>query len=44
MPEKSGMDAALCVVLMATAKTDSLTKFIAERQDTGNMRTFLLAS
>src|SRR6516225_5229351 len=30
--------------LMATAKTDSLAKFIAERQDTGNMRTFRLAS
>jgi hypothetical protein len=30
--------------LMPTAKSDSLTKFIAERQDTENMRTFRLAS
>jgi hypothetical protein len=30
--------------LMAPAKSDSLTKFIAERQDTENMRTFRLAS
>ena len=30
--------------LMATAKSDPLTKFIAERQDTKNMRTFRLAS
>ena len=30
--------------LMATAKSDPLTKFIAERQDTENMRTFRLAS
>src|SRR5215471_19347235 len=30
--------------LMATAKTDPLTKFIAERQDTENMRNFRLAS
>jgi hypothetical protein len=27
-----------------TQKADSLTKFIAERQDTENMRTFRLAS
>jgi hypothetical protein len=30
--------------LLAPAKTDSLTKFIAERQDTQNMRIFRLAS
>jgi hypothetical protein len=30
--------------LMAPAKSDSLTKFIAERQDTANMRIFRLAS
>jgi len=30
--------------LMATAKSDPLTKVIAERQDTENMRTFRLAS
>jgi hypothetical protein len=30
--------------LMAPAKSHSLTKFIAERQDTENMRTFRLAS
>src|SRR5205085_6287448 len=30
--------------LMAAAKSDSLTKFIAERQDTENMRSFRLAS
>ena len=30
--------------LMATAESDPLTKFIAERQDTENMRTFRLAS
>ena len=30
--------------LMATAKSGSLTNFIAERQDTENMRTFRLAS
>jgi hypothetical protein len=29
--------------LMATAESDPLTKFIAERQDTENMRTFRLA-
>src|SRR5437899_6040820 len=30
--------------LLAPAKTDSLTKFIAERQDTQNMRIFRLAA
>jgi hypothetical protein len=30
--------------LMAPAKTDSLMKFIAQRQDTQNMRIFRLAS
>jgi len=30
--------------LLAPAKTDSLTKFITDRQDTQNMRIFRLAS
>jgi hypothetical protein len=35
---------ALPEFLMGPAKTDSLTKFIADRQDTQNMRIFRLAS